>query len=86
MIDRNGTFRVPRSAAPWRDLPDRSVPYASGDDRLVRWLRARESALEHRVAGQQGPRDRPALNFAGAVGNPQQAGVAVALLEPQLVG
>jgi transposase len=36
----NGIFRVLRSGAPWRDLPDNFGPYTTCYNRFVRWGRA----------------------------------------------
>ena len=36
----NGIFRVLRSGAPWRDLPESFGPYTTCYNRLVRWRRA----------------------------------------------
>jgi transposase len=36
----NGIFRVLRSGAPWRDLPDIFGPYTTCYNRFVRWRRA----------------------------------------------
>jgi hypothetical protein len=36
----NGIFRVLRSGAPWRDLPDSFGPYTTCYNRFVRWRRA----------------------------------------------
>ncbi len=36
----NGIFRVLRSGAPWRDLPDNFGPYTTCCNRFVRWRRA----------------------------------------------
>src|SRR5436189_1713744 len=36
----NGIFRVLRSGAPWRDLPDNFGPYTTCYNRFVRWRRA----------------------------------------------
>jgi transposase len=36
----NGIFRVLRSGAPWRDLPDAFGPYTTCYNRFVRWRRA----------------------------------------------
>jgi len=33
----NGILWKPRTGAPWRDLPERSGPWKSVYDRLVRW-------------------------------------------------
>ena len=36
----NGIFRVLRSGAPWRDLPENYGPYTTCYNRFVRWRRA----------------------------------------------
>ena len=36
----NGIFWVLRSAAPWRDLPERYGPYTTCYNRFVRWRKA----------------------------------------------
>ncbi len=36
----NGIFWVPRSGAPWRDLPASYGPSTTCDNRFVRWRRA----------------------------------------------
>jgi len=36
----NGIFWVPRSDAPWRDLPGNFGPYTTCYNRFVRWRRA----------------------------------------------
>ena len=36
----NGIFWVPRSGAPWRDLPEAFGPYTTCYNRFVRWRRA----------------------------------------------
>jgi len=36
----NGIFWVPRSGAPWRDLPENYGPYTTCYNRFVRWRRA----------------------------------------------
>jgi len=36
----NGIFWVPRSGAPWRDLPAAFGPYTTCYNRFVRWRRA----------------------------------------------
>jgi transposase len=39
----NGIFRVVRSGARWRDLPENFGPYTTCYNRFVRWRRARRA-------------------------------------------
>jgi hypothetical protein len=36
----NGIFWVPRSGAPWRDLPETYGPYTACHNRFIRWRQA----------------------------------------------
>ena len=49
----NGIFRVLRSGAPWRDLPDNFGPFTTCYNRFVRWRRTG-------VSCRRGSSDSPA--------------------------
>src|SRR6516165_10388620 len=43
----NGIFWIPRSGAPWRDLPEIFGPYTTCYNRFVRWRMAGIRGLDH---------------------------------------
>jgi transposase len=78
----NGIFRVLRSGAPWRDLPERYGPRTTCHNHFVRWRKAGvwDPPMDATTAAQNGdPDDRQRLRSCSPAGCDGKKGVQISV-------